>query len=333
MRRLNATLLTILAVQLALLAAFLWPREQPGAGESNAPLLSLSADSVDRLIISDGESSIGLSRRDDSWVIPDYHGLPADGARLNGLLETLPGLARGWPVAQTTGALTRFEVADDSFQRRLEYFGDGEALGALYLGTSPGFRKVHIRPADADAVYSVEFNTFDAPVAAADWLEKTLLQLQLDEVSAIRGLDYALTLEGDQWRSLEGAVPEQSQVDALLNGLSSMRVTAAADVATASVLEEMGAPATLTVTSGGETRELRLYEIDGAHYIDRDDIPVYFSISAFDHDRLNDVNAANLFPAVEADSDATASPVNDIPADMVDQVDPAPAAIPGEASP
>ena len=213
------------------------------------------------------------------------------------MLETLPALARGWPVARTSGALQRFEVADDKFQRRLEYYSAGEAAGTIFLGTSPGFRKVHTRPGDADAVYAVDFNTFDAPVGETDWLDKTLLQLT--DVTAITGVDYEIRLEEGQWQAAGEQAPEQSQVDALVNGLSGLRVTGAADIATAAVLNDLDAPATLTVTSGDATRELRLYEIEDAYYIGRDDIPVYFSLSAYDHDRLNDVNAASLFPPVE----------------------------------
>ena len=61
----------------------------------------------------------------------------------------------------------------------------------------------------------------------------------------------------------------------------------------------MQAPPTLVVQSGERAFNYRLYEIEDAYYVQREDIPVYFSLAAFDYDRLNDARSATLFPVAE----------------------------------
>lgn len=294
MNRLGNILTLALVFQLLLVAAAFWPRSIEGEGSARMALLELAEGDVDRLTISDKESSVLLSLGENGWQLPNYHSLPVETAKLKRALEDLPTLTRGWPVANTSSAGERFEVAEDEFQRKVVYFGGDSEQGSLYLGTSPGFRKVHTRIAGSDAVYSVEFNTFDLPTSPAEWLDKALLQVR--DVQTISGLDYSLRKEGDTWIGESEIAAEQTEVDKLFNGLTGMRVTAAADIATAAIFEEMNAPATLTITTGGGELEYRLFEIEDAYYIQRSDISVYFNLSQFDYDRLNEVNSASLFP-------------------------------------
>ena len=56
--------------------------------------------------------------------------------------------------------------------------------------------------------------------------------------------------------------------------------------------------------AGEQRHEYRWYEMDEAHFIQRSDIPVYFALSSLDYDRLNDVNAASLYPAADAEEEA-----------------------------
>jgi hypothetical protein len=304
MSRLTTGLSLFLAFQLAITAAVFWPREDRGEADARTPLLSANLDGVDRLIIRDGEASVVLALGESGWLLPDYHQLPVDAGRVQRSLVELPGLRRGWPVASSSGAAARFEVAEDSFQRSVEFFQGDATVGRLFIGTSPGFRKVHARVAGSDAVYAVDFNSFDLPANPEDWLDKQLLGVE--NVTAVRGLDYQLRREGDSWQGERGdsvVTPDAELVDGLINGLTSLRVNGAADVATAEILAEMAVPPTLQVDAEGVRHEYRLYEIEEAYYIQRSDIPVYFSLSAFDYDRLNDVSGESLYK--EAGEDTT----------------------------
>lgn len=300
MNRISHLLTLALAAQLLLVAALFWPRENPGESDAHTALIALEPAEIDRIVVSSGDDSLLLRRDGARWTMPDYHQLPVQQSRLDRVLLDLPAMLRGWPVASSATATERFEVAPGNFQRRLEYYSGEDSRGALFIGTSPGFRKVHVSPADDESVYAVEFNTFEVPLAPGEWLDKSLLRL--DGVQSITGLDYAITRTGESWSGNAGRAPNAELVDDLVNGLSSLRVTAAADIATASMLEETAAPPSLVVEADGQRYEYRLYEIRDAYYIKRSDIPVYFSLGAFDYDRLSDVSAATLYPPAEPEA-------------------------------
>jgi hypothetical protein len=310
MNRLTKNLSLVLAVQLLLVAAAFWPASNQAEGEANSSLLQLQEE-VDRIVIGDGTTSVVLAGAGENWTLPDYHGLPVDQQKLNRSLHDLPALPRGWPLANSTGAANRFEVADDNFQRRVDYWGNNESRGGLLLGTSPGFRKVHTRIADTEAVYAVEFNIFDLPATPGEWLDKTLLQLP--DVQSVQGLDYRIVKTSGGWRGKSADAPAQAEVDKLVNGLTSLRVTAAADIATAAIFEGMQVPPTLSVESSTGTFEFRLFSVEDVYYVQRSDIAVYFNLSALDHDRLNDVNAASLYPAGESSGPEDGAEEQDAP--------------------
>lgn len=295
MNRLTSLLVAALALQLLLAVALFWPRENPGEIDARAALLELAAGEVDRLIISTAADSLLLHRGDEGWILPDYHKLPVQESRVNRVLLDLPALSRGWPIAGSANAAARFQVADEEFQRRVSFYAGEQNRGELFVGTSPGFRKVHVRPAGDEKVYAVEFNSFELPVNADEWLDKTLLQVR--DLTRIEGLDYRLELDGDRWLGDAGQEANTESVDALLSGLGSLRINGAADIATASILAQLDAPPTLSVSAAGGNYQFRLYEMEDSYFIQREDIPVYFSLSAYDYDRLNDVNAEALFAA------------------------------------
>ncbi len=303
MNRLTSILAVALALQLALSVVLFWPRENPGESDARLALLDLASGQVDKLIISGSDDSLLLQRDEDRWIMPDYHRLPVQASRLNRVLIDLPALPRGWPVAGSENATARFQVAADNYQRRVEFYAGEASQGDIFVGTSPGFRKVHVRPADSRQVYAVEFNSFELPVVPAEWLDKSLLQPR--DITAIDGLDYRLSREGERWLGDESATPSTELVDTLVNGLTSLRVTGAADIATASLLADLDAPPTLQVTAGGERYAFRLYEMEDSYFVQREDIPVYFSLSALDYDRLNDVDAESLYAAPQASEESS----------------------------
>ena len=308
MTRFSQVLSLLLAAQLLISVAVFWPREERGNQDARSAILSLSQDSIDRIEISDGSGDVQLLRGDQGWTLPDYFSLPVDQASTETVLTALPSQPRGWPVASSDSAAERFEVAEDRYQRRVRFYQTDSLVGEIYLGSSPGFRKVHSRPGDNRQVYAIEFSSFDLPMGQADWLDKRVLQLDAD-ITAFTGLDYQITQSQDaSWKDPEGAPAQQADVDQLINGLKGLRVTAAADPATTELLRQMEVPANLKVTTASGNYGFRLFEIEDAHYIQREDIPVFFSISAFDYDRLNKVSAASLFPPAAEPSTESETP-------------------------
>lgn len=78
-------------------------------------------------------------------------------------------------------------MAAGKYQRHQQLLQDEQLVADLYVGTSPGFRKVHIRKVDDDAIYAVGLNSYEMPVKVSDWLHKTLLAPQ--DIEGIKGAD------------------------------------------------------------------------------------------------------------------------------------------------
>lgn len=302
MSRAQKILGLLLGLQLLLVAAVFWPRTDDAEHTAGLALLTLDATAIDRISISDSEDSILLARTGALWQMPEYHNLPVDTEKLSRVLLQLPALPRGWPITSSSGALPRFALADDNYQRKVNYYRDANNQGGLYVGTAPGFRKVHTRIEGDNTVYAVAFNAYELPVLAEEWLRKDLLAVE--GVQAIHGLDFQISREGELWAGAEGQALDQVEVEKLLNALRGLRVIAATDIATAAIFEEMNAPATLLLETASGSFELRLYEMEETYYIQRADIPVYFTLSDYDYNRLADVSAATLYPMAEAGREA-----------------------------
>lgn len=207
------------------------------SGESRSSersLLSFTPEAVSVISISDGEGPVvEMQRKDGVWLAAD--GVPVDAAKINAVLEKLAGIASSWPVATSTGSQVRFEVGEDNYQRRVTLNSQNETLIDLYLGTSPGFRRVHARNAGADAIFSIDFAAHEVPVNADHWLDKSLLQpaelsrVELSGSWALTRADSSWLLDGYPSRNLpsepseEAANPEARA--SLIERLGNIQVT------------------------------------------------------------------------------------------------------------
>lgn len=168
---------------------------------SDQALVEFDQQVVDRIEVAGPEGAlVTLGKHDQSWVLPDAWNAPVPEDKVNRLLDRLGGLRGGLAVATTRGASERFEVTENLFQRRITLSGGGDPLATLYLGTSPGLRKIHARGAEDEAVYAVAFSAYEAPVKADDWLDGGLLHFEEDKLVGVElpGLTLTRTVGKDQ---------------------------------------------------------------------------------------------------------------------------------------
>ncbi|MFA0039029.1 DUF4340 domain-containing protein [Vibrio chagasii] len=81
-------------------------------------------------------------------------------------------------------------------------YSKGGKVNELYVGTSPGFKRSHIRQEEDDDVYALEFSAYKASTKDSDWLDKSLLALP--SVKRIKGENFELIKEDDT-RNWSGA--------------------------------------------------------------------------------------------------------------------------------
>ena len=146
---------------------------QPADGYAARPLLAIDSDAVDRLVIADGDTETVLVRQGDGWRLPALDDSPADNALVQAALDQVAATRIQWPVTTTAASHERFDVAADDYQRKVQLFSGDRLVGGFYLGTAPGFRRVHLRNLEGDEVYVVEMKVSDLPATADAWLDQT----------------------------------------------------------------------------------------------------------------------------------------------------------------
>ena len=231
---LNKTALAFaLAIQLGIVAVLIAARA--GSGVDPEPFLSFDAAQVDAVTVANADGTVRLTKAEDAWLLAD--GLPADGAKVAAAIDKLAGAAGGWPVANSAATAERFEVTEDNHQRRVVLAGGDETLADVYLGTSPGYRKVHARRADDDAIYAIAFANYEAGVEPSDWLDKSLLQPE-GAVAGLRRIDapaegaFALAKDDDgDWTAASGAALDAGKTATLVGRFAGLSVLDISDAA------------------------------------------------------------------------------------------------------
>ena len=203
----------ILSVQVLILAVVLISNGL-GADEETAGLLLFEPARVARLGIATADEAVELSRGDTGWRLDG--GLPADDGKVGDVLEKIAKVSAAWPVATSAESAERFEVTEENFQRRLVIESEDGASSTLYLGSSPGYRRVHARAADADEVYSIDFSNYEAPADADHWLDKQLLRPGGEVVGVARAEGWALRLaDGEKQAASATAFTSGSATESL----------------------------------------------------------------------------------------------------------------------
>jgi len=311
-------LATLLGLQLLLIAGFLY-FDAAGSSQAASSLLQFSVDDVDRLVISGDEKDdeeqkdgkqVELSKAESGWHLAD--GTPADGEKIDGVLKKLAELNTPWPVATTESSRERFEVTPESHQRHIQLFAGDTIVADLYLGTSPGYRRVHARVADADEVYSVDFSNFEVPTAANDWLDKNLLQATGDVTELTREGAWTLRKNDEGWllqvaggaeRGAQDTAADAEAAAKVVERLAQLRVTgfAAEDA-------KFSEQATFAVTDKSGTYRLRILHGEGedSYAAESDRVAGRFAIAAYIAEQVL-VEASDLQPGEKPEPAADAA--------------------------
>lgn len=215
----------ILLAQVALAVILLMPQNQ-GAD----PLVTFDVQSVDQIRVSGMEEAlIELSLQEGLWLMPGD--LRVDSSRIDSLFEVLSSDRWTWPVAATDEAAERFEVTEETFQRKLALYSGDETVATLYLGTSPSFRRIHVRESNSEKIYAIELATYDLPLDQDDWLDKTLIQTagSLDAMSRVGAWQAELVSDGE-WRFLDPSLQANSrELSSMATRFETLRVMGLAE--------------------------------------------------------------------------------------------------------
>lgn len=279
----------LLVVQLVILAVLLFSGDDE---DSAAALLDFDAAEVTGLRIEDDEGSVvSLTSVDGAWRLG---GLPAAGDKVREVIEALTGGSANWPVATSESSQARFEVAADAFQRRIDFTGAAGELATLYLGSSPGFRRIHAREADADAIFSIDFGVHQLPMSDSDWLDKQLLQVET--IASVTFPDGAV-LSGDDeagW-TLNGEPADLEAATRYVDRLEGLSVLGLHETGAD---EQLGEPVSITLedNEGAHALTFRFNEAADEYVLESDRLPGAFTVASYIVEQIL-VSPDELLPA------------------------------------
>lgn len=291
MNRFNLILSALFAAQIVLTASLYFSSHAGSDLREQKALLEAPIDSINRITVedADGNRSV-LTKTDGKWLLTDYYQLPANQNSVSNMLSLLQKSQTRWPVATTSSARQRFKLAEDTFNKKIVIAGRADSEQTLYLGTSPGFRQLHVRRATEDEVYTAKLNNHDFPVKHTDLLDKTLLQPE-GEIDLVKGPDFEFRKQENNWTPVD---PEGKANDEALQQFSNTL----ARLLVQGVEKKPGdikEAYELHIRADQKDYRYRLYTQDEKHFIYRDDQEnLVFSINQSDYERITGHKANTL---------------------------------------
>ena len=185
----------LLALQILIVAGvYAWNLREP---ERPDQFFDFDLDEITQVEIRRDDQTVQVLRQEEDWRLAD--GKPADGDKIERVLEKLVSASTGWPVATSSSTAARFEVTEDTFQKRLTLYAGEDIVADTYFGTSPSFRLTHISDVDGGPVYAIEFSNYELGDDHSSWLDKNLLRPQGDMTMLRHEGQYTLNQSEDQW--------------------------------------------------------------------------------------------------------------------------------------
>jgi RNase P/RNase MRP subunit p29 len=316
----NRLVLLLVLQVLVCAAVFGWQMRAASTDNSSRPLLGDFVDTVTELTLAEKDKTLVLKKNGAHWEMqPNGETLKVDGNRISQLLADLKAIKASWPVATTADAAERFELSDNHFQRRLLLKGStGEKT--VYLGTTPSFRKVHLRMSGEDNIFAVALAVNDVSANASDWLDKNQLAVE-GNISNVKTAAWQLQKNQDAWTQLNAGdgstmpTPDAAKVSIWLGNWQNLQVSSLVQDETA--YHDLAATATVSLLANDKETVFRYFDKDGKHVVRRDQQKTLFEISEATARELFAKDAATLTataPAPDAASAGTALPSAAAPA-------------------
>ena len=288
MNRSLISLLMVLLIQSGLVLVVYWPsHERDGTPETD--MAPLDRSSIQQIYVGDEfDNETVLQKTGERWSLPELEDLPADSAMVDRLLSAITSNDGSWAVAESVAARQRFRVASYHYRRRISLLGENQSLGTVYLGTSPGYRKVYARNEAQNAIYSIQLNVHDVPGNSDAWLDRKLLQTRAP--LAITADAYSVRLDGDGWLSGINKVPDERELEALLATLRGLTIEGLASEDEQRDLAETEAELVLAVESLAGEVTLELFRIAEKYFVHSSEYALFFKLTAYDYERLTTID-------------------------------------------
>jgi hypothetical protein len=299
MSRTNQILAGVLALQIILVAVVFWPRPAASVASGEPLFAEVEADQIVQLTITDANGDqIQLAKELGNWVLPEADDYPAQEDKISELLDKIVALKADRLVTQTPASHKRLKVADNAFERRIEFELTDGTRHKLYLGISPSYGATHVRADGREEAYLARgLSIADVGVRAYNWVDTLYFSVPQDQV-------VALTLENKNGRfefekddagtwTMKGLAPDETlkenNVKSMVARISSLRMlrplgkTEQDDygleepsaVITVQTRDEEGNTKTYTLRVGAKSEE------DNSYVVISSESPYYVRVSEY----------------------------------------------------
>jgi len=300
MKKLIKVLSLILVVQIVLLVLVNLKGDSLAAFSSDENLVKVDLTELDKITIEEKDKeTVQLVKEGDKWILPDYHNMTVSREKLTAFAEKLDGIKKSWPVATSLLAAKQLKLTKDEFNKKLSLF-KGEEASVLYLGSSPGFKKVHARVDGDTESFAVDFNAFEASTKNKDWFDAKYLYQSRDEIKGFELNDFALERVEDQLQ-VTGLSDKnesiQKEVNALVSRASSLKYQEILGVEDKEEYKASAPELTYVFeTLSGERWEYSFSKPEEQDYyvLKLSDKPFYFKIAATELETIKDMKRAAL---------------------------------------
>lgn len=318
--RFTQILTALLAIQLLFAMLLGVQSSKQGNFASGEPLLSVAADDITKIEISDLDDSVTLLKQSNEWQIDGDSKLPVQTSKLESVLDTITTLKTGLPVANSEAAREQLKVAKDDFVRRVSISGDKMESTTLMLGTSPGLRKSHLRREGTHEIYSASLPVSDLPSKANDWFDKSLLSFS--DIISVRSNDMRFSLIGEddkkEWTvskpSDENRNIDTAKLEAVLTALQGMRVNSIAEIDLKTDSSETTEIVEIHVASDKPETKLTMEKHGDVITVKRDDVSGIFTLTETQFEQFSALAALDDFLTDSKDAepiDETTEPVKE----------------------
>jgi hypothetical protein len=299
MSRTNQILAALLALQIVLVAVVFWPKPAASIAGGESLFAGLESDQIVQLTVQDaGGEQIQLARGGEIWVLPEADDYPCRGNKVPEVLEKIVALKADRLVTQTPASHKRLKVADDAFERRIEFeLADG-TRHRLYLGTSPTYGVIHVRADDQDEVYLASgLPVSDVGTQASTWIDTLYFSIEQNQivVLTVENENGRLEFERDDagtWTMKDLPADEtlnENSVKGLVGRAASVRMlrplgktkqddyglTVPSAVVTIQTRDDEGNAETFTLRVGAQSDE------DNSYVVSSSESPYYVRVSSY----------------------------------------------------
>lgn len=232
--RRNQVLTGLLVVQIVLAGVLLWPRSNAASGAAGPLFEEARAGNLTSLSIEDDDGkTLRIAKQNGDWVLPEAGDYPADETKVDELAEKIAALKASRVVARSGSSHKQLKVADDDFERRIDFSLSDGSEHTVYIGSTVSSRASHVRAARHNEVYLADdLSSWQASTSVTSWIDAVYFQFERDDVAAMsiqnnQGRFRFVRSEEGNW-SMRGVPRGRSfdpdKVTTLINRISSLRL-------------------------------------------------------------------------------------------------------------